>query len=111
MNRQTVSTIALFAFLAGSIPAAAAVPLHPLGDFDALPTWPKEMPTETAELVIHPPPDAILRQRRFDGRNDPESLRLLCLELNEAIEPDAAGLDAFRALVQQRKRVRPWLPS
>ena len=45
----------------------------------------------------------LLRQQRFDGRNEPESIRDLCLKLNEAIEPDAPGLAAFRHLVQQAR--------
>jgi len=53
------------------------------------------------ELEIHPPPDAALRQQRFDGRNDPANIRALCLKLNEAIGPDTTGLDAFRQLVQR----------
>ncbi|HUT12365.1 MAG TPA: chitobiase/beta-hexosaminidase C-terminal domain-containing protein [Thermoguttaceae bacterium] len=101
MKNRVVRTVSLLTVLAGAGTAAATPPLHPVGDFDSLPTWPKEIPAEMVELEIRPPPDAALRQQRFEQRNDPESIRALCLKLNEAIEPDAPGLGAFRHLVQQ----------
>ena len=101
MRSRAIPAIVLFIFLAGAVPVPAGPPLHPVGDFDSLPIWPEQIPAEMVELKIHPPPDAALRQQRFDGRNNPQSIRALCLKLNEAIEPDAPGLDAFRRLVQQ----------
>jgi len=107
MKSRALSTVVLFAFLAGGARVNGApvdgAPLHPVGDFDSLPPWPKEMSLEIVELEVHPPPDAAVRQKRFDQRNDPACTRALCLKLHEAIEPDAAGLDAFRRLVRQTR--------
>ena len=78
-------------------------PLHPLGDFDALPKWPKQMPTKMVTLTVQSPPDADARKKRFDRRNEPDAIRALCLTLNKALEPDATGLDNFRDLVRRAK--------
>ena len=99
MRIRLAITSAFAALLAGAVSVHADTPLHAVGDFDALPTWPKVIPAETVELVIQPPPDADLRQRRFEERNRPERIRTLCLKLNQAIEPRAPKLGAFRALV------------
>ncbi|MBL7221770.1 MAG: hypothetical protein ISS69_16800 [Phycisphaerae bacterium] len=103
---KTVSLIAML-LVAASVSGAGgpdnAKPLHPLGDFDSLPTWPKTMPAKMAMLTVHPPPDADLRKKRFDRRNDSESVKALCLKLNHALEPDAPELGTFRGLVKQGK--------
>jgi len=103
MKSPVIPTIVLFTLLAGAIPAPADGPLHPVGEFDSLPKWPKEIPSTMVELEIHPPQDAKLRQQRFERRNGPAAIRALCLKLNEAIEPDAGGLGEFRRLVQQAR--------
>ncbi len=103
MKSPAIPTIVLFALLAGATPAPADGPLHPVGEFDSLPKWPKEIPSNMVELEIHPPQDAKLRQQRFERRNDPAGIRALCLKLNGAIEPDAAGLGDFRRLVRQAR--------
>ena len=75
-------------------------PLHPTGDLDQMPPWPKSMPAAMGSLEIQPPPDAQLRKERFDRRNNPENLKSLCLKLHAAIEPEAQGLGRFRELVE-----------
>jgi hypothetical protein len=91
------------AVFAAPLPVFAASPLHPVGNFDELPLWPKAMPADMADIEIHPPPDAVLRQKRFERRNDPASIRALCLKLSLAMEPEAPGLDTFRDLVRRSR--------
>jgi hypothetical protein len=101
MKSRVGLSVILVTLLTVAVPGQGTPPLHPVGDFDSLPTWPKEIPATMVKLEVHPPPDATLRQQRFEQRNDPKSIRALCLKLNEAIEPDAPGLGDFRTLVQQ----------
>ena len=101
MKNPIIPAIVLFTLLAEAVPAPADGPLHPVGEFDSLPEWPKDIPSNMVELAIHPPRDAKLRHQRFERRNDPAAIRALCLTLNEALEPDAAGLGDFRNLVRQ----------
>jgi len=81
---------------------AATEPLHPVGNFDALPSWPKTASVMMEELTVHPPPDAAERRQRFAQRNGPKALETLCLRLHAAMEPDALHLDTFRALVAEK---------
>jgi lysophospholipase L1-like esterase len=89
--------------VAGSISKALAdaTALHPTGEFDKLPVWPKARPTEWINLDVRPPPDAAARGKRFAERNNAAGIRQLCTALNNAIEPNAPQLEDFRSLVAQ----------
>ena len=78
-------------------------PLHPVGDLDSLPAWPKKMPTKMVQLKVNPPQDAESRRKHFAQRNSPENIKALCLKLHAALEPDARGLGHFRDLVKAGK--------
>ncbi len=86
--------------LAGPAVVLGNEPLHPLGDFDSLPVWPKNKHSEMVSLTVNPPPDAALRKKTFTQRNSPKNIKALCLSLNAALEPDASGLGKFRELVK-----------
>jgi len=77
-------------------PVCAGEPLHPVGDFDALPVWPQEKAAKVYELSTRSPADATARQAQFVTRNNAAGLKALCLKLHAAMEPDAPQLAGFR---------------
>ncbi|MBT3635521.1 MAG: hypothetical protein HN531_01165, partial [Opitutae bacterium] len=105
MTRQEIFP-ALLAFqifallLSGTAIVLGSEPLHPLGDFDSLPVWPKKKHSEMVSLKVLPPPDAAIRKKKFAQRNSPENIKALCLSLNAALESNAPGLGNFRELVK-----------
>ena len=78
-------------------------PLHPTGDFEALSKWPDDAVKKLTEITVDAPPDAKVRMKQFEHRNDPENIQSLCLKLSAALEPDAKGLDKFRKLVNEKQ--------
>ena len=56
-------------------------PLHPTGDFEALSKWPNDAVKKLTEITVDAPPDAKVRMKQFEHRNDPENIQSLCLKL------------------------------
>jgi len=92
----------LFLFFIFTLSVFADTPLHPTGNFNELPPWPKKMPAQFKEFTVASAPDAEIRYKKFLERNNPQSHKALCLRLNEAIEASAPHLGTFRSLVKKK---------